>query len=60
MRYVSLFSLSAIRGQNGSRLSSIDVGADYCRVVAGGFEGQHRRAYEVPDGCTAWDGSEIR
>lgn len=38
MGYVSLFRLSAIRGQNASGFSSIDVGADYCQVVACGFE----------------------
>ncbi len=31
-------SFSAIRGQNGSRFSSIDVGADYCQIVASDFE----------------------
>ncbi len=31
-------SVSAIRGQSGSRFSSIDVGADYCQIVASGFE----------------------
>jgi hypothetical protein len=41
MRYVSLFSLSATREQNGSGFSSIDVGADYCQVDDGdaGHEG---------------------